>query len=258
MNTNDLQLVSKTLRADSGLVCFKVDLIKNNHEVVQSKTMSIDDYITLISGAERRKEPPLSLFLNGIPDGMVDGYISSIKGTIGAIIRIPAHKQQFSLAVDRHIAESRKTAFYMPMPNLIYLIAYVEGVRKIFNCFCYTEWNGPDTKLMQYPFGNVSAGAEICMGSIAINADDINSYMGLYRIIESSLYGITNGDYLEGDRVRLKKAVTQYEFCKELVDSNADVFPHDLLLEQPGNVLTVSDLQEKMHALFKNVSAAQG
>ena len=250
MNANDLQLVSKTLRADSGLVCFKVDLINNNHEVVQSKTMSIDDYITLISGAERRKEPPFSLFLNGIPDGMVDGYISSIKGTIGAIIRIPAHKQQFSLAVNSQIAESGKTAFYMPMPNLIYLIAYVEGVRKIFNCFCYTEWDGPDTKLMQYPFGNVSSSADICMGSITTDDNDTNSYMGLYRIIESSLYGVTNGDYLTDNMVRLKRAVTQYEFCKDLVDSNADVFPHDLLLEQPGNILTVSDLQKKMHKLF--------
>lgn len=248
MNTQNLQLQSKTLRSDAGLVCFKVDLVDGN-EVLQSKTMSIDDYITLISGAERRTERPITVALGEIPEGMVDGYASPIEGTLGAIIRVPAHKQQFSLTVDKNISESGVKSFFMPLPNLIYLITYSSGVRKSFDCYCYKEWEGLETKLMQYPFGNVSSSGSICMGKIVVDEEDKTSFMGLRRIIESSLYGITNNDYLTDGRVRLKERYTQYDFCKKLVDENVDVFPHELLLEQPGNLITVADLQKKLNGV---------
>lgn len=218
---NNVKLTAQTVRSDLGKVAFVCTLEMEDGTSCQ-RTMSIDDFVTLIQGATRRDSAAV-LKVGAIPDGFVNGFVSNTPGTLGAIIKVPSQKHQFVLNY-----EGKRKSYYMPMPNLLYLIYANTGTVTDFRCYTYKHWDDMDTCLCKYPFGNVSSTGEVCTGSIKNRK--IKNFMDCALVIEDTLCGETNRDYLQDgkDNVNLAKTIDQFSFCDELEEM--EEFPHNLLL----------------------------
>lgn len=248
---NDLQLEARTLRSDAGQVVWQC-VLRDGDTVITQRVMGVDDFITLIKGAQRSVATATTFPIGMVPEGMVTGYTSTDASTFGAIIRVPAQKHQFVLAetgvnnVNRtsfmtETTDNKRASFFLPMPNLIYAGHVKDGALNALYCFTYKEWCGEDTILYQYPFGNVSSSGSVCMGTVS-NDTPLRSCIDLRNVIEASLDGETNGDYLTYGKVRLAVDATQHDFCNSIKDD--DEFPHHLLLEHPKTT-TVKQLIEE-------------
>lgn len=235
---NNVQLTAQTVRSDLGKVAFVCTLEMEDGAICQ-RTMSIDDFVTLIQGATRR-DTVSALKVGEIPDGFVDGFVTNVTGTLGAIIKVPSQKHQFVLNYS-----GRRKSYYLPMPNLLYTIYAYNGTITDFRCYTYRHWEGGDTDLCHYPFGNVSSSGGVCIGSI--KRRKIKNFMDCALVIEDTLCGETNKDYLQdNDNVNLAKSIDQFSFCDEL--EKMEAFPHNLLLSTGKNVDTVTQDFFKLHA----------
>ena len=70
---NNAKLTAQTVRSDLGKVAFVCTLEMEDGTSCQ-RTMSIDDFVTLIQGATRRDSAAV-LKVGAIPDGFVDGFV---------------------------------------------------------------------------------------------------------------------------------------------------------------------------------------
>lgn len=235
---NNAKLTAQTVRSDLGIVAFACTLEMEDGKICQ-RTMSIDDFVTLIQGATRRVTAS-KIEVGAIPEGFVDGFVSNVVGTLGAIIKVPSQRHQFVLNY-----EGKRKSYYLPMPNLLYTIYACEGIISDFRCYTYRNWEGMDTDICQYPFGNVSSSGSVCTGSIQNRK--INNFMDCALVIEDTLYGETNKDYLrDADKVNLAKSIDQFSFCDEL--EKMEEFPHNLLLSNTKTVGTVIQEFFKLYA----------
>lgn len=235
--TNDLQLEARTLRSDAGQVVWQC-VLRDGDTVITQRVMGVDDFITLVKGAQRSVATATTFPIGMVPEGMVTGYTSTDASTFGAIIRVPAQKHQFVLA---ETDNNKRASYFLPMPNLIYAGHIKDARLNALYCFTYKEWCGEDTVLYQYPFGNVSSSGSVCMGTVSKD-EPLHSCIDLRNAIEASLDGETNGDYLTYGKVRLAVDATQHDFCNSIKDD--DEFPHHLLLEHPKTT-TVKQLIEE-------------
>lgn len=254
---NNTHLSARTVRTESGNVCWKVYLSEgetiikpqNNTKIIEQGVMTDIAFAQMVTGAIVRKEPAPTIFVPPTPNGYVDGYMSKEDGSLGMVVRIPSRKFQFSLY--SHASGMKTTKSYsIPTPNLVYLLSYRNKVRKSFLCFSYREWKGMETELCYYPYGNVSDSGSICMGNISDQSIgvDITDFQSLMVVIEASLLGVTNDDYLTGGKARVLTGQSQYELCESLEKSGAEIFPSNILTNQNGNLKTVSDLCARLHA----------
>lgn len=235
MVERSLQLKSESCRTKQGFLKMRVSLFDGD-TLLQQTVMGIEDYITMLQNSHRRQESPTTLFIGDVPAGFVDGFVSNTEGTLGAIIYLPPRKHQFILAGVEGGRE--KKAYYIPMPGLVYEVVANKGTMHTFRCFAFKEWNGDETELFHYPYGNVSDSGSICMGSVS--RVKVTSYTDIRENIENSLNGVTNSDYLDGDDCRLSVKVSQHDFCDQLEKEESEQFPMELLLAHPmGNVKTL-------------------
>lgn len=242
---NELQIISKTVRSQSGMVKMMVSLF-DGESLLEQTVMSIDDYISLLQGAVRRVDAPTSVELGLIPQGLYDGFVTNRKGTLGGIFYIPPQKHQFILAPTDF---QPRRAYYLPMPGLVYSLIFNNECQRSMSCFAFKEWKGDDTVLYQYPFGNVSSSGSVCMGSI--KSVKGSTFMDLREHIENSLNGVTSGDYLGGQsKVRLATDATQYQFCDSIAE--LDEFPMELLLESE-KMATVGNLRRDFFKISRTL-----
>lgn len=218
----NLKIKSESVRSEAGMDKMRVSLYEKG-KLIEQTVMSLKDYISLLENSTKKDEGAIFLPVNGVPDGFVDGVLSNKEGTLGAIIYIPPRKHQFILAAT---GARKEAAYHIPMPGLVYECIANKGSKHTFKCFACKEWNGDETELYHYPWGNVGIEGNICMGSVKGKA--LNDFFDIREYIESSLNGITNADYLPGDFCRLSVSVTQHDFCDQI--SGQDEFPMELLL----------------------------
>lgn len=224
------ELMAKSLESKEGKIAFKV-ILSNEGVIEKQGIMNPENLASFITKHQVVKEEARKCRIGEIPEGFYDGFVSSDGLSRGALIKVPMHKHQFVVKED----EVRKS-FYIPMPNLLYLLVCKGGKPTTFKVFCFKEWNGTKTRLFYYPFGNVSTNGGICMGSISYTGfNNFASFTDFREYIEASLMGVTNGDYLDHkngkDMCRLSEEISQMDFCERLQKSNAEVFPSELLLE---------------------------
>ena len=239
----NLTIKSESVRTQAGMVKMRVSLYEAE-KLVTETVMSLTDYISLLQKSAKKEEAAVFMPIKGVPDGFVDGVLSNKKGTLGAIICIPPRKHQFVLAA----TDCRKeAAYYIPMPGLVYECIANKGNQHTFKCFAFKKWNGDETELYHYPWGNVSSEGSICMGSV--KKKPLNDFYDIREHIENSLNGITNADYLSGSLCRLSAKVTQHDFCDQI--SEQDEFPMELLLSH--RMETVGKLKEDFRRIIKTL-----
>lgn len=235
-----IMLKSESCRSMQGLVKMRVSLYDKG-SLVKQTVMGLTDYISMLQRSVKREEAPTTLMVGEIPQGFVDGAVSDIPGTLGAIIYVPPQKRQFLLDES---GERKKAAYFMPMPGLVYMCVSNHGNIHTFRCYVFKEWEGDKTKLYHYPFGNVSDSGSICMGSV--KKVKISDFMDIRKNIEQSLTAVTNRDYLDSGLCRTSVTVTQHELCDQV--SKMDEFPSEILLENT-ELPTVKDLKQE----FRNI-----
>ena len=89
-----IMLKSESCRSMQGLVKMRVSLYDRG-SLVKQTVMGLTDYISMLQRSEKKAEAPTTLTVGEIPQGFVDGAVSNIPGTLGAIIYIPPQKRQF-------------------------------------------------------------------------------------------------------------------------------------------------------------------
>ncbi len=236
---NNAQLKSRTVRSSSGAVMMEVTLCDGD-KILEQKVLSIDAFVALLTNATYKEDAPVTVHVAKTPEDFVDGFATDNDGTLGAIFYLPPAKHQFVLAGDK---KHKRKAYFLPMPGLVYLVVFNQGSCRTFDCYAVKEWNGDDTVLFKYPFGNVSESGHVCMGTI--KSGKVSRFDDLREFIEDSLNGETNSDYI-GDNVRLAFEGSQYDFCEQIKDEGE--FPSKLLLE-----FTTSDEKKTVGSLKKEL-----
>lgn len=244
------RLEAESFYSQGGTLLFRVSLYDDDKLIEQQK-LTTEAFANLLAGSVYN-DNGLAVSTGVIPAGFYDG-IKTASGAVGAIIRVPSQKHQFVLQK----TDNKTEPYFIWMPNLVYLICGNKDGRVMTSkCYCYKEWRGDETELLQYPFGNVSSSGNICMGTVSTKR--LKSYPDIAEYIEDSLLGVTNSDYLSKDskgegyvRLAVEKQ-TQQEFCESIKDS--DAFPEHLLISSSSSNVeekTVGDMRKSMYALYK-------
>lgn len=242
MDYEHMQITAKTVVYDSGAIGWKVYLSdgdmkiapKKGTNVLQQGVMKQDAFSQMVKDASVVKKDHAFLQIPPTPKGFVDGYLSTEPGTLGGVFVMESARSQFALKSNEKLEGSREEklvekAYCIPMPNLVYYARFDKGHLQEMLCYAFREWNGMDTELCQYPFGNVSNSGYVCTGSVPIVAEDIRTFADVLSAIIDTRLAVTNDDHLADSKVRLLKDMTQIELCDSLIGK--DTFPHELLLD---------------------------
>lgn len=222
----EVKLILETVRASSGAVLWRASAFLGE-KLLSQANMTADDAVSLIQGARKRDGAPTVVKVEEIPGEMISALKSTDGTLIGGIFYLPPQMHQFVLAA---AGERKRQAYYMPLPGLVYGLVANKGSVTFKKCFAVKEWEGKNTLLCQYPFGNVSNSGDICMGTA--NRQGVTTYPALREYIEDSLLSVTNSDYLSGDDVRATSKMTQHQLCDMV--AQLEQFPTELLLHHEG------------------------
>lgn len=104
---------------------------------------------------------------------IVDGNLIAINNHC-IVMKQPEHKR---------IVTYNKKAYSINFPNSIYIICHSSHKITQIEAFCYKEYRGLETELMQYAMPNMLYGNTICMGSAPRDIDPLKYAEALERII---------------------------------------------------------------------------
>lgn len=150
------------------------------------------------------------------------------KGTFEAIMVFPAGKRGFSFA---------GKIFFIPFPALVMKLTYVDGVRKGDRVFALdTDNPGPNSKLYNYPFGNVYEDGHICFGNIKLK---IGCLEEAPRAFEDFINSVTTHDLHSSNR-RSKKDMSMGEFVEML--EKMEHYPNEELVESSKSLKYFKEL----------------
>ena len=200
-----------------------VSVTIDNNGIKKTKSLHFSDFVKLLGKSERIVENQYT-HLGQMPDGYIDGYISSTEDMTGRIaIFVPA-------AIQRMAYENGKDSILVPYPSLILIFSFKKGKLEKTCAFStkaqkITQIHG-DTVLYRYPYGNVSpmSGA-VCWGQNRFNA--IQSWQEINQLVNQFITSPTNSDlYQAGTSTSLK--VDLIELLR--IQSSKSYFDEDILI----------------------------
>lgn len=83
----------------------------------------------------------------------------------------------------KRIVTYKEKAYNINFPNSIYIICHNSNKITQIEAFCYKEYQGMKTELMQYAMPNMLHGNAICMGSAPRDIDPLKYAEALERVI---------------------------------------------------------------------------
>ena len=219
-----MNFASQALETETGQTLFRV-ILKEDSGRELIKTLTVDDYLSLLGSSIRHNLDYSSLPASFFPEGYIHGYIANPEN-YSMIWRHSARLHQMNHSViGRHL---------IPFPELVFGLTIKDGY--IRDARVFATKGGDD--LYQYPFGNVSEAGHICMGNISVQG--LNE--GPQAFEDDFFAGVTNNDYFKpGSHVTLK--CTQEALIKKL--EGKDKFPDRYLkrgAQSSPHIMTVKDL----------------
>ncbi len=137
-------------------------------------------------------------------------------GTFESIMVFPAQKRGFSFG---------EKIFYLPFPALVMKVTYVEGVKKSDMVFALdTDEPNIDSRLYNYPFGNVYKDGHICFGNIKLKVSRLEESP---RVFEDFIGSVTTHD-LQSDVRRSNNNMSMGQLVQML--EKEEVFPKKELI----------------------------
>ncbi len=191
------------------------------------KYLSYTQLLELLSNSYVEEKTYMSL--GRIADGYIDSTICT-DGSGSVRLYVPASPRVILLNIPKR---KLPRAFQIPMPPMLFQIRF--GGQRFGGKCCIVTGSYEETvdqyyggKLIgyQYPFGNVSDSAEICMGNISY---DIQAIIDAPKYVDAFFDGITSEHYMGTSRVKSGKH--QMELLGFL--EKCEVFPYEELVELP-------------------------
>lgn len=213
-----MNLCSETLTDSTGNVLFRVALT-NDDGSVMTKTLTPESFIKLIQNGCTQEL--CYMHLGKLPEGYIDCSVADER-SFRILIKVPAEKR---------LLVHTSGHYQIPFPDLVFYLYVKNGLVQKFRCYAMKR----DT-LYFYPFGNVSANGEICMGNISCTDITLNKTMD---VIENFLGGKTNNDYFS-PKNKVNNSYSQQTMLEKL--SKMDAFPQRWLKKDPNN--TLADLKK--------------
>lgn len=220
-------LEAKSVTDLTGTSLMEVIFKKTNGEQI-SKMMSLKAFAELILGSIKKECTYSHISKEFFPSEYIDGYIAN-DNTYKCIWKEKGIKRTMAYSAD-----GIETLFFVPYPDLIFLINVNDGVVTRKEVYA-TKQN--EDNLYRYPFGNVSTSGSICMGNI----DTKNLIPSTFA--EKFFQGLTNNDfYKPGEHVVPKWEQTILLEKLEKVTS----FPEKWLIPTLSNYKTITELKESL------------
>ena len=217
-----MKMYSESVTDKTGHILMKTRIETESGQVTE-RTLSWEDYISLIGGSAKVEEAYTPINPGFMPEGLVSAKVAS-KDTWKCVWREPAKVRQFV-----HLSGH----YRIPFPDLVFSVQVKKGT--VLNKHVFAV-KGEQDMLYRYPFGNVSpSSGSICMGNIKI--DGLEDHISAFS--EEFFFGKTNNDYFHpGSHVKPK--FTQEELLRRL--DGKSKFPAKWLLPVAAPINTVTQL----------------
>lgn len=195
------------------------------------KTLSMDDYLMILGNATFFNRVSC-VRIGVLPSHYYDGSISTEEaGTFNVILFYKEEKRAVSFG-GKH--------WFVPFPAMVFHFKVLKGNLQRKSCYAVISDDvNPDMSLMQYPFGNVSAVGEICMGNI--KSGRIEKICQIEDVVADFFMSETNNDYYESKNATgLKQEQLLEKLCK------LEHFPIEWLAPSSGSCSTLLDLSNTL------------
>lgn len=224
-----MTLKSEALTDQTGNTVFRVELTDKSG-IQRVRTISLEDYITLLQGAKVTKGHYVHLKEGFLPEGVRDAFISDQRNYIVSYV-VPGRKRAF---LYQNGYSQRPKRHVVPYPDLAFILQVSEGHVSIKKVFALKG-----EELCNYPFGNVSRSGDICMGNI--ESKDLESSVDSFT--DDFFMGVTNNDYFD-PRMKNTEGFDQPKLLHKL--SGLDKFPDRWLVTKNKNL---TDMDREVQSL---------
>lgn len=195
----------------------------------KTKVLSYEGLCKFLQNSYREAEVP-SVAVGRVPTGYLDAKVASDGTGVVRVLMMGKRRPFYQYLVNRTVPKE----WEIPYPSMIFEISY--GPRRIpgGHAYCvkgteeeirnaYFSEKGVETFL--YPFGNISSDGHMCMGNIHV---EVPTLAEADLFLEAFWTGITNTDYLKGEKANVNVNLTQTELlmnCEKL-----GAFPEEMLI----------------------------
>ena len=217
-----------------GNTVFSVTLTDPDTGKEEARTISMDDYISLLTGSRVEVLKYINIPSGFLPKGVREASLNSTRSYIVDWV-VPGKKRPFYYGRGDKIAKR----YVVPFPTLAFFLDVRDGYVRDKRVFALKEG---DETLYQYPFGNVGSGGSICMGNIV----DKELSESVDNFTDDFFSGVTNDDLWSKDNISVG-SWTQPKLLEEA--SKLDVFPEKWLVRKdsytPANLKVLDEMVRK-------------
>lgn len=216
VNEKRPSLKSEAVYDALGNVVMRTTVRYGNGKVLE-KDLTLDQYLAMLGNSTyARKTEPL-VTVGDVPDGYYWGMVGT-EGcdTFRVVVTVPAQKRMMSYG-GKH--------WNIPFPALAFRFDVQKGIKQVARCYALAEDKpSSESRVFNYPFGNVGAHGSICYGNI--HSFPVQSMKDVAFYIDAFFNSVTNND-LYAVKKNNATAYTQDELLMKL--KKLDCFPIDWL-----------------------------
>lgn len=187
--------------------------VKGDDGQESTRTLTISDFLDAMGKSVRHETVMVPIKSGFFPSDYLSLMFGDLEHYSCSFIVEPK-KRVFVLSDGGH--------YHIPYPKLLFQVSR-SGYSMEGHVFALKS-KGKSKTLYAYPFGNVSTDGRICMGNI-----DLKELESVTDFTEEFFLGVTNGDYLEYGKARVKPSYTQNQLLEKL--EKLDEFPDKWLIE---------------------------
>jgi len=222
-----IQITSNT--DSNGKLYFNVTVRKGEQEIY--KVLNYEALCKFLQSSYREAEIP-AIAVGAVPQGYLDSKVSPNNTGTVRILCMGQKRPFYQAVMNRKIPKEWEIVY----PSMIFEIEYGPGRVPRGRAFCVkgaeeeirkAYYSDKGVKPFRYPFGNISSDGHMCMGNIRTQ---VPSMADVDVFLEAFWTGVTNTDYLQGEKVAAKADMTQ----TELLMNCSEGFPEEILM--PANV----------------------
>ena len=209
---------------------------------VINKTLSLGDFLKLFR-VSIKEESSKYVSVPTPPNYYYKGGIGGRPDTFWISLYVPPARRQY-------ICDQTKEFFNLPFPGLFFVLKVSKGTAQEKYCFAIADDVISDNSvLMNYPYGHVAIGGNICMGSCSAN---VSSFSHADEFVDSFFLGRDAGHYYEPGK--LAKPQVPLRQLVGMVDKKG-VFPTEWLVpyESKGQYVTVKSFLDRFQKTTKRM-----
>jgi len=173
------------------------------------KILTIPQLVKILGSALEEQVSLVKVKKDFFPKKAIETYFADYSNYT-CIWEVPGKIRTFVFSNGRH--------YHIPYPKLCFKLVVRQG--RIISKSCFSL-KGASKTLYYYPFGNVSANGEICMGNIGLELEKVENFS------EEFFMGVTNNDYYSSIK-RIVPEYSQEQLLEKL--SKLDKFPEKWLV----------------------------